>query len=191
MAVSSRWFLAIVLTVLGCLQSPSPAWSQGSPPAGGSLQKLVAPIALYPDPLVAQILPASTNPIEIVEAYRVVADGGRPDSGAHAADRGAHPQRLGTARGGRPLNGGRTMLVRRKFGGMDESGGALLLSVVTLVSVAGLSSALLMVAGSRQKENVAAVEQSKALYLAEAGMSASIAAVTHGTAGAFGSRNIE
>jgi hypothetical protein len=34
------------------------------------LLQLVAPIALYPDPLVAQILAASTNPMEIVEAAR-------------------------------------------------------------------------------------------------------------------------
>src|SRR6478736_9866655 len=34
------------------------------------LQQLVAPIALYPDELVAQILAASTYPTEIVEAER-------------------------------------------------------------------------------------------------------------------------
>src|SRR5437773_6217775 len=34
------------------------------------LQQLVAPIALYPDALVAQILAASTYPTEIVEADR-------------------------------------------------------------------------------------------------------------------------
>src|SRR5258708_17975325 len=34
------------------------------------LQQLVAPIALYPDALVAQILAASTYPTEIVEAER-------------------------------------------------------------------------------------------------------------------------
>src|SRR2546423_2326586 len=33
-------------------------------------QQLVAPIALYPDPLVAQILAASANPTEIVQASR-------------------------------------------------------------------------------------------------------------------------
>jgi hypothetical protein len=49
------------------------AW--GSDP---SLDKLVAPIALYPDPLVAQILPASTNPLEVFEAADAVANGARP-----------------------------------------------------------------------------------------------------------------
>jgi hypothetical protein len=34
------------------------------------LQQLVAPIALYPDELVAEILTASTYPIQIVEANR-------------------------------------------------------------------------------------------------------------------------
>src|SRR6266481_3191225 len=36
------------------------------------LQQLLAPIALYPDALVAQILAASTYPMEIVEADRWV-----------------------------------------------------------------------------------------------------------------------
>src|SRR6266851_4595696 len=47
-------------------QSPAPAVQQ-SPQ---ELQQLVAPIALYPDALVAQILAASTYPTEIVEADR-------------------------------------------------------------------------------------------------------------------------
>jgi hypothetical protein len=47
-------------------QSPTPA-PQQSPQ---ELQQLVAPIALYPDALVAQILAASTYPTEIVEADR-------------------------------------------------------------------------------------------------------------------------
>ncbi|MFT4115354.1 DUF3300 domain-containing protein [Bradyrhizobium sp.] len=36
----------------------------------GQLQQLVAPIALYPDPLLTQVLMASTYPLEIVEAAR-------------------------------------------------------------------------------------------------------------------------
>src|SRR5438270_10620488 len=39
-------------------------------PSPQELQQLVAPIALYPDALVAQILAASTYPAEIVEADR-------------------------------------------------------------------------------------------------------------------------
>ena len=34
------------------------------------LEQLVAPIALYPDPLLAQILMAATYPLEVVEAAR-------------------------------------------------------------------------------------------------------------------------
>lgn len=66
-------------------------------------------------------------------------------------------------------------------------GGALVLSLVTLVSVAGLAAALLAVTQHRQRENVAGVENSKARYLAEAGLSASIAAVRSGQAASFGS----
>jgi len=43
------------------------------------LQQLVAPIALYPDPLIALILPGSTVPTDIVLADRFVQDGGDPD----------------------------------------------------------------------------------------------------------------
>ena len=50
-------------------QPPQPA----TPQLGqAELEKLVAPIALYPDDLVAQILPASTYPIEVVQASRWV-----------------------------------------------------------------------------------------------------------------------
>jgi hypothetical protein len=52
--------------------SPPPA----SPPkrSAAELEKLVAPIALYPDPLLATLLPASVYPLEIVQAARFVAD---------------------------------------------------------------------------------------------------------------------
>jgi Protein of unknown function (DUF3300) len=59
-------------------QLPPPAAVQQPPqPAGqqlgqGELEKLLAPIALYPDDLVAQILTASTYPIEVVQAARWV-----------------------------------------------------------------------------------------------------------------------
>ena len=47
-------------------QSPTPPAQQSSQ----DLQQLVAPIALYPDALIAQILAAATYPTEIVEADR-------------------------------------------------------------------------------------------------------------------------
>jgi len=47
-------------------QAPqAPPYSQQTP---DQLQQLVAPIALYPDSLVAQILAASTFPEQVVEA---------------------------------------------------------------------------------------------------------------------------
>ena len=47
--------------------APAPPYTQQSPE---QLQQLVAPIALYPDSLVAQILAASTFPEQVVEADR-------------------------------------------------------------------------------------------------------------------------
>ena len=51
----------------------APAAAQGSDPpplTNEQLDQLVAPIALYPDSLLAQILMASTYPLEVVEAAR-------------------------------------------------------------------------------------------------------------------------
>ena len=48
-------------------EQPATPAAQQSPQ---ELQQLVAPIALYPDALVAQVLAASTYPTEIVEADR-------------------------------------------------------------------------------------------------------------------------
>lgn len=47
--------------------APAPAYAQQTPE---QLQQLVAPIALYPDSLVAQILAAATFPEQVVEADR-------------------------------------------------------------------------------------------------------------------------
>jgi hypothetical protein len=81
MTVSRHGFVLALVAALACGPVPSPAFSQAGGASAGSseLDKLVAPIALYPDPLVAQILPASTYPVELVEAGRVLANGGRPD----------------------------------------------------------------------------------------------------------------
>ena len=53
-------------------QSPPPAQAPGNQPTQRmsleQLESLVAPIALYPDPLLAQALAASTYPLEIVTA---------------------------------------------------------------------------------------------------------------------------
>ena len=51
-------------------QSAAPPPPQAAQQTPEQLQQLVAPIALYPDALVAQILAAATYPAEVVEADR-------------------------------------------------------------------------------------------------------------------------
>ena len=51
-------------------QSSAPAPVQTAPQTPEQLQQLVAPIALYPDALVAQVLAAATYPDQVVEADR-------------------------------------------------------------------------------------------------------------------------
>ncbi|MGA3284911.1 MAG: DUF3300 domain-containing protein [Verrucomicrobiota bacterium] len=55
---------------------PMPAYQ---PLSNAQLDQLLGPIALYPDPLIAQILPASTLPTQIVLADRYVSGGGDPN----------------------------------------------------------------------------------------------------------------
>jgi hypothetical protein len=73
-ALASILFVAFVV-----LSASLPGWAQQpSPPAGiaasatsqQELDRLLAPIALYPDALIAQILMASTYPLEVVYAAR-------------------------------------------------------------------------------------------------------------------------
>ena len=67
--------ISLVTAVLLALPLPAMAQNGDTPPPQFSqeeLAQLVAPIALYPDELVAQILMASTYPLEIVEADRWV-----------------------------------------------------------------------------------------------------------------------
>jgi hypothetical protein len=87
MSTWSNWmgkfgFTAVITVVLG---APWPLWAQvqqtQNPPqqppqqqqqplSQQQLQQLVAPIALYPDALLAQVLTASTYPIEVTMAAR-------------------------------------------------------------------------------------------------------------------------
>lgn len=65
------WLLALLLAM------PAGGWAQGTTgaPSGfkqEELDQIVAPIALYPDSLLSQVLMASTYPLEIVEAERFV-----------------------------------------------------------------------------------------------------------------------
>jgi hypothetical protein len=71
---------------------------QSAAPAPAELQQLVAPIALYPDALVAQILAAATYPEQVVEADRWMEAAPRPPgAGARRAGRQGSlgPQRQG------------------------------------------------------------------------------------------------
>jgi hypothetical protein len=60
----------LAMPAAGAAAAPAPPVQQLSE---AQLDQLVAPIALYPDPLLAQILMASTYPLEVVEAARWVA----------------------------------------------------------------------------------------------------------------------
>jgi hypothetical protein len=53
---------------------PAPPPAAPAKRSAADLEKLVAPIALYPDPLLATILPASVYPLEIVQAARFMTD---------------------------------------------------------------------------------------------------------------------
>jgi hypothetical protein len=74
----SRWLALMAGVVLGVTavsgtaqaQAPAAATGAANPAAAEDLVNLVGPIALYPDDLVAIILPASTNPLQIVQADR-------------------------------------------------------------------------------------------------------------------------
>jgi len=68
-------------------QSQAPPYAQQTPE---QLQRLVAPIALYPDSLVAQILAASTFPDQVVEADRWVQ--AHPDLKGEALGQAVDPQ---------------------------------------------------------------------------------------------------
>ena len=71
----SSWMhklLTFCVTLMSaCAFAQAPAGGGAPPPyTAAELDQLVAPIALYPDDLVALILPASTYPLEIVQADR-------------------------------------------------------------------------------------------------------------------------
>jgi hypothetical protein len=78
MAVLLYVFTGTALSVRAqmAVPSPTPAYQ---PLAYQQLDQLLGPIALYPDPLIAQILPASTVPTQIVLADRYVSGGGDPN----------------------------------------------------------------------------------------------------------------
>src|SRR6516164_7402359 len=69
------------LVAISRAQTPAPAPTNAAAPPSAApqpsqsdLEKLVAPIALYPDPLLATLLPASAYPLDIVKAARFLKD---------------------------------------------------------------------------------------------------------------------
>lgn len=72
-------FLGIFLRAVAQEYAPPPV------PAGQilspqQLDQMLGPIALYPDPLIAQILPACTQPAQIAIAYSYISSGGDPNA---------------------------------------------------------------------------------------------------------------
>lgn len=85
-------FICAALTISsGCLAQDASATAAqnaaGATLSPEQLDQLVAPVALYPDPLLADVLTASTYPLEVVEADRWVEEPGNEElTGAALAD---------------------------------------------------------------------------------------------------------
>ncbi len=71
-------FLAAWVGARGQIPAPPPA-PEAPMRSGADLDQMLGPIALYPDPLIAQMLPAATLPSEIVLADRYINGGGDPN----------------------------------------------------------------------------------------------------------------
>jgi hypothetical protein len=59
--------LVVLLVACGSPGSQTTARAQTAPPATGTLEQLLAPIALYPDSLLAQMLMSATDPAKVTE----------------------------------------------------------------------------------------------------------------------------
>jgi hypothetical protein len=73
-------FIAVLAGLAALAQNPPPqtySVPSGQPLSAQQLDDLVAPIALYPDPLLGEVLAASTYPMEIAEAEQWVQDHGK------------------------------------------------------------------------------------------------------------------
>jgi len=83
--IGMKSIFSILVLLLGLAALPvraqypvPPPISNYQPLSSDQLDQLLGPIALYPDPLIAEILPASTLPTQIVMADRYVSGGGDP-----------------------------------------------------------------------------------------------------------------
>ena len=75
--LSLRFLLGLGLAITGALRPAQAQVVEQLNP--DQVDQLLGPIALYPDPLIALILPASTNPADLVLAQRYFSNGGDPD----------------------------------------------------------------------------------------------------------------
>ena len=70
-AVCAAFFLLQTTAAPYPLQNAPAATQPGPQISPQQLDDLVAPIALYPDPLVGEVLAASTYPMEVAEAEQI------------------------------------------------------------------------------------------------------------------------
>jgi hypothetical protein len=79
--LAPRFWLAFgVLAIGAAIAALRPAAAQENVASAEELRELVGPIALYPDDLVAIVLPASTYPLQVVQAARLLEDRKRDSS---------------------------------------------------------------------------------------------------------------
>lgn len=75
MTLPMRWFAALLMIAMLGLSGPALAAAPaGDPLPKERIEQLVAPIALYPDALLTQILMAATYPLDVVQADRWLQD---------------------------------------------------------------------------------------------------------------------
>ena len=72
-AIRALTLTIVFLLPIGALAQTSAPPAAATPLKPEQLDQLVAPIALYPDPLLAEVLMASTYPLEVVQAERWLA----------------------------------------------------------------------------------------------------------------------
>lgn len=79
--LSAFLFVSLGIFILAHAQdyAPPPA-PTGQLLSAAQLDQMLGPIALYPDPLIAQILPACTQPAQIAIAFTFVNSGGDPNA---------------------------------------------------------------------------------------------------------------
>src|SRR5271169_6801227 len=72
-------FLGLLLSAFGQDYAPPPA-PEGQLLSSEQLYQMLGPIALYPDPLISEILPACAQPAQIAIAYTYISSGNDPNS---------------------------------------------------------------------------------------------------------------